>query len=208
MSKVLLTAQELKERIDYNDNRATAQPYLLLLRRKRQVVVDGDYGGEIKWVENITGNYMQMDTKEELIDYLRNDYYEDEDWEPDFSDITKVYIDEIDEVSNVFLTDKGYQEHLDANKHNLGKHDTYGIHAFRNKEIESLYALVDKCAELEKQVELLKEHMWISTNQLRGVSKAIAVHGTNIDTQFFIETYEKMAKDKEAVLEQIKGKDE
>lgn len=113
-------------------------------------VVDGDYGGELTWVENITGDYIQKETKKDLIDYLRKEYFEDENWTPEHSDITKCYIDYYEDTVNVFLTDQGYKDHLKINGHNIGKHDTFGIHAFRNKEIESLYNLIDESIENEK----------------------------------------------------------
>jgi hypothetical protein len=147
------TASELLERINNNDNRCTAKPYLLLLRRKMEKVVDGDYGGEKSYVENITGDYISRDTREELVNYLKEDYFGDENWQPDYSDITEIYVDEYDDTVNVFLTDEGYREHLNVNKHNLGKHDTYGIHAFRNKEIASVFNVIEKSAKLEQQLK-------------------------------------------------------
>jgi hypothetical protein len=149
MSK-FFTANELLERINGNDSRSTAKPYLLLLRRKMEKVVDGDYGGEKQFVENITGDYISRGTKEELITWLREEYFEDKSYEPEFSDITEIYVDEYADTVNVFLTDKGYQDHLSCNKHNLGKHDTYGIHAFRNKEIASVFNIIEEMARIER----------------------------------------------------------
>lgn len=145
------TAKELKERIEANDSRATAMPYLLLLRDKRPVVVDGDYGGERMYVENLTGDYMTGETRRELEKRLKDHGYDFDDI-TEHGAITEFYQDYKDETINVFLTDQGYKDHIEANGHNLRKHDTYGIHAFRNKEIKSLYALIDECIAQQKEL--------------------------------------------------------
>lgn len=160
----LFTAKELKERIDVNDNRCTAKPYLLLLRELKTIVVDGDHSGVPRYIENYTGDYVTADTKQELIDIIRSWYGSDEEeyyW-PDSRlekkyEIRQFYVDEFEYTINVFLTDQGYQDHLKINKHNLPKHDTYGIHAFRNKEIKSLFALIDKCIQADEKISELKE---------------------------------------------------
>lgn len=149
MSK-LFTATELLERMRNNDNRMTKDPYLLLLREKREVVVDKDYGGKPCWVEHVTGECISKETKEELVKELRG-YYEDDNWEPSSRDVSKIYVDKYEYTVNVFLTDKGYQEHMEVNGHNIPDHDTYGIHAFRNKEIESIFDIIKRMAEIEKE---------------------------------------------------------
>lgn len=154
----LYTAEELKKRMESNDNRSTAKPYLLLLRRHVPQVVDGNYGGSKEYVENITGDYWSRPTRAELETVLRVDYFEnDPTWEPKHGDITEIYTDIKYETVNVFLTDQGYQDHLKINKHNLGTHDTYGIHAFRNKEMLSLMSLVDEVIELKEKLKSAEE---------------------------------------------------
>ena len=147
----IYTAQELKERIESNDNRGTAMPYLLFLQERRELVAANDYGDSYKWVENITGDFCTFNTKEEAKAFLRNDYLDDDECEFDGNDIQKYAYHEIWETQNVFLTDKGYQDHLKENSHNLKEHRTYGTHAFRNKEIRSLYALIGKVISLEEE---------------------------------------------------------
>jgi len=154
--------KQLQKDIQENDNRCTAKPYLLLLRTKRQIVVDGDYSGERVYVENVTDDYQQFNTREEAEQYLIKEWYDDDEMQPEeigYGDIAEVYMDTIDIVDNVFLTDKGYKAHLEANAHNLGDHDTYGIHAFRNEEVKTMFEALDRVVELEEEVKQLKERL-------------------------------------------------
>jgi hypothetical protein len=157
------TAQELKERIVNNDNRSTAMPYLLLLEEKEKYVASDEYDSgnvEDMFVENYTGDYQVEKTKEELIEYFEmNGYFEDEDdskKQEIINSITPFRQGYNWRTRNVFLTDMGYQDHLDVNAHNLSEHRTYGIHAFRNKEIRSLYALIDSSIELQSRIRELE----------------------------------------------------
>jgi hypothetical protein len=57
--------------------------------------------------------------------------------------------------------------------------------------------------ELERKLELAREQVKISANQLEGVSLAIEEHGQNINVSFFIEEYKKMADSKRQCLKEI-----
>jgi hypothetical protein len=163
-----MTPEELLERIEKNDNRFTAQPYLLLLRMKRNYVTDGDCGGEKKYVEHYSGDYCTYDTLKEAIEDHKQ-YIEDYDCFygldgkeldeaiVDKFEIKEFYQGEYEETVNVFLTDEGYQDHLKLNAHNIRNHDTYGIHAFRNPEIEAMYNAIKECVELKKTVKSQQE---------------------------------------------------
>lgn len=144
------TAQELKERIDSNDNRCTAKPYLLLLQESVEVVVPEDmvHDGDC-WVETVSGDYLRFENEEEVKQWLKEN-----DYKCLKSNYQHYFYRELHETQNVFLTDKGYQDHLNVNSHNLRKHRTYGIHAWRNKEIASLYNLIDECLKLQHQLEI------------------------------------------------------
>jgi hypothetical protein len=152
------TAQELKDRIDSNDNRSTAKPYLLLLRERRKISCDPEHAYDgYEYVEQLSGDYVAFENLEKAIDWLSED---DPDYKYRESDVVKWYYQEIDETVNVFLTDKGVEDHYDLNRHNLRNPNTYGIHAFRNKEMRSLFNLIDdniskseKIADLESKLE-------------------------------------------------------
>ena len=156
----IYTAQELKKRIESNDNRCTAMPYLLLLQEKQTYIAHDDYAYdyEEKWVEHYSGDCLTADTREELILKLKENYCDE--WD-DLSKEVESKIESFKEghywkTENVFLTDKGYQDHLKENSHNLKEHRTYGTHAFRNKEIRSLYALIDESINLQKENQELR----------------------------------------------------
>jgi hypothetical protein len=149
----LLTARELKERIEKNDRRCTAMPYLLLLRETRKVSCDPDFNYDgTEYVEQLSGDYKSFKTKKEAIQWLAED---DPDYEYKKGDVVKWHYQEVDETKNVFLTDKGYEEHLKINRHNLRDYHSYGIHAFRNREVESLFSLIDTCIEQQQELNKL-----------------------------------------------------
>jgi len=161
----LYTAQELRERISTNDNRATAKPYLLLLQEKVKYAAHDEFdsgGVEDVYVEFYSEDHLKAATKKELVCRL-TEYYDD-----DLDSLAKAIKSIMHmreghywETENVFLTDKGYEDHKKVNGHNLREHRTYGIHAFRNKEIKSLFSLIDSHIDLEQKLEdclqLLKE---------------------------------------------------
>ena len=157
----VFTAKELKERIEKNDRRCTAEPYLLLLQEKETYVAHDDYAYpyEDKWVEEYTGDYHVESSREALIDYFKESYGDE------YDDISKELEGKIKPFKegyhwntvNVFLTDEGYKDHKKMNSHNLREHRTYGIHAFRNKEIRSIFALIDGSEKLQAENENYKE---------------------------------------------------
>ena len=136
----------LRDRILKNDSRFTALPYLLLLQEKREYVTKEGYGHDTKvvYVENISGDYCSFESKEDLLNWLNEGLEEDELYLKliDGEHYEKHTVGYYWETINVFLTDEGYQEHLNQNKHNLRNYRTFGIHAFRNPEIEQIYKII------------------------------------------------------------------
>lgn len=161
----LLTARELKKRLSENDNRCTARPYALLLRSKVPYTANPEYeSGRMEWVEHRTGDYLRFPTKKAAIEHFieeYQDYHGTNDGVNNDDAIVKYYNIKCHVMGthfvteNVFLTDAGYEDHKRCNGHNLGDHDTYGIHLKRNSEMESLLALVDRVIELEDQLAAL-----------------------------------------------------
>lgn len=132
---------ELKSRIQQNDNRCTALPYLLLLQEKRKYIAHPEYAhdAETIYVEHLTGDYHRESSEEAMKAWGRSYYGEDhEELELD-KDYEKFQEGYYWHTVNVFLTDKGYEEHMELNRHNIGEHRTFGIHAFRNPEFDSIY---------------------------------------------------------------------
>ncbi len=49
---------------------------------------------------------------------------------------------------NLFLTEKSAEAYIDVNRHNLDNPKTYGVHLYRNPEMEKLYEIIHKLAEV------------------------------------------------------------
>lgn len=141
-----LTIDQLAERVIHNDNRCTAQPYLLLLQEKRTYAAHPEYGTDTEqvWVETVYGNYKRFTSESEMIEWFK-EYEGDPEFEPAEGIHYETYREGYYwETTNVFFTDKGYQDHLELNAHNLGEHRTYGIHAFRNPEMKLILETLQK----------------------------------------------------------------
>jgi len=160
----LLSARELKARIKENDTRSTSLPYLLLLQEKEKYVAKEDYAfnTETVFVErNYDDTPLSAPSLEQLVEKY-NENVEEEDALPLEKWVKGKHYDILEmghswSTCNVFLTDKGYEDHLRANKHNLKQnHRTFGVHAFRNLEMRSLYALIDSHIALEDEFHKFK----------------------------------------------------
>jgi hypothetical protein len=152
--KSLLTARELQDRIKNNDKRCTAPPYLLLLQGKEEHVMRDGYGHDTKqvFVSYLCGDITQNESRDELVKELIEHGYDKDEASKSIEEFTIGYSWL---TQNVFLTDEGYKDHMKANGHNVkSDHRTMGIHAFRNLEMKSLLALIDRCVLLE---DALKE---------------------------------------------------
>lgn len=164
----LLTAKELKERISNNDNRMTASPYLLLIQEKRYMYSsDGDRGGERVFILD-EDEPKEFKSIKEMKEYFKEAYH---GTSKRFS-YKELYKREYFETVNVCLTDKGYEDHLVMNRHNLSEPRTFGIHAWRNNEIKSLLALVDSHISLEEENEKLKKALEKAKEYLFYIAKA------------------------------------
>lgn len=168
-----ITFQELQERIDKNDNRGTAKPYLLLLQEKEKYVAHPEYNHntETVWVERRSGDYTSFKSEKECLEWVKN-WYEDPFYEPEEDEDYEIHeMGHHWKTVNVFLTDKGYEEHLDQNRHNLRDFRSYGIHAFRNPEIKKMFEAIESCASLEKELTHLKELIKKARPWVQGLDK-------------------------------------
>lgn len=133
----------LQSRILNNDNRCTAFPYLLLLQEKEEYVTKEGYGNDTKvvYIETISGDYNEAESLGALISLWNDGLDEDEKTDKwiEGDNYEKHTVGYYWKTVNVFFTDLGYQEHLEKNAHNLKEHRTFGIHAFRNDEMNHIY---------------------------------------------------------------------
>ncbi len=125
-------------RIDTQDNRGTAKPIQYLLQVKRYMVVDGDYDYDkiLYYHSDMPG--IAKDTKEEAIEYLKEYGYTDKELIEEIKAITEVYIKYYWNTKQAFLTEEGFNKHIELNEHNLGEYRSYVVHSFRDPEMLNL----------------------------------------------------------------------
>lgn len=165
--------KNLSHEMKTQDNRFTAQPYALVVRQEVQNLLPIEYSEGIftLYDHGAAEEYREWD---EWIDSIRpddEDNFRDDKYKENFKEAIELgsfeemkdseledffevsinavkYNQEIKENSfNLFLTEKAYDEHLRVNRHNLVKPDSYGVHLFRNPEMEKLYNVIHKLAD-------------------------------------------------------------
>ena len=158
------------------DNRGTAQPYALVIRTKSIAWgFDPEYAGKntgLIWEES---TYLYEDFEQFKVDIIEYGYdtlleeineenvcsfYDLENSVIDLSDyeftITGYQIQQTADSSegtyqgNLFLTEKAAFQYIKNNRHNLNEPDTYGIHLYRNPEMEKLYKIIHKISDALK----------------------------------------------------------
>ena len=137
--------RELANKMKTQDNRCTAKPYFYTVRSLKDVAVpDGD-GDGVSYFDN-TGCCSM--TEQEMKDYCRE---RGEDFDDYVAKHCVRYGTKEDyEDENVFLTEAGYEQHMELNGHNyrhLKRSFSYLHHAFRNPEMESLWKALLEFAE-------------------------------------------------------------
>lgn len=130
--------QELAKEIRTQDSLCTAKPYFFGCRVVREYPVPDGYGGDKTYYLDKYGQ--GFDSKEELLE----NYPEHEDYL-----IKEVQVKFHKEVDNVFLTKKGYDQHLMLNRHNLRSPDAFLFHAFRNPEFDNLFKAIAEFDNLQ-----------------------------------------------------------
>ena len=148
---------ELATEMTTQDMRGTRMPHMFQIRDWKKVY-DAELNGDtVFWLDRL--NIIEIETVEDLIDYLKNDdieFDEDEikemwsDWKDMlFNDDLKDWLEEkqvdLEEYSyslepvytNCFLTAKAAQAHLESNHYHYHKDaDVYLNHAWRNPEAD------------------------------------------------------------------------
>ncbi len=148
---------ELAKEMTTQDPRRTRMPHLFQIRDWKKVYDAELNGNTIIWLDR--GNGIEIETVEDLIDYLKDgdvEYDEDEikemwaSWQDrmfdddlkDWFEENKIELEEYSyslepEYTNCFLTAKAAQEHLDRNNYHYHKKaDVYLNHAWRNPEAD------------------------------------------------------------------------
>lgn len=140
--------KELSKELNTQDNRCTADPLGFLIR-----YTDFEPGPEDLYDSNWRIDYYmdgdEFDSEEELREYIEKNYDKTEyGVESMISDGT-FYMRPVSKFeTNFFLTAKECEAHIKCNKHNLrGDPHSYGIHMFRNPEMEKLLKILKKIGD-------------------------------------------------------------
>jgi hypothetical protein len=140
--------RDLAREIEMQDNRATASPYFYVVQSKDTMIAPDGYGdGDTQYY---CSDRSEAHTKEQWAEIIAEENKEEEG-EEGFNpvDLEDFLDDECrafgthyyDREENVFLTEKGYKQHMELNAHNYRYYkETYSYvkFAFRNPEMEGL----------------------------------------------------------------------
>lgn len=140
----LVWLKEFLNRVDTQDNRATANPVQFLLQIKREYVAHPDYyNGQtdtIYWHSDMEST--RCKTQEEAVDWLKEYGYECEKLEKEIEQIEELKMNHYWETNQAFFSEEGLKQHIKLNGHNLGEYRDYVVHAFRNPEFWDLFRAI------------------------------------------------------------------
>lgn len=133
-------------RLNGQDNRATATPYIIVLQEKDRHPIPEECGyDESAFYDRTDGvtyrskeHYMQAFGETEWTDRL------EKSWD---KDVQEVYFKTFWEDVAWFFTYEGLEDHLRLNKHNYGETRSYIKFCYRNPEIQNLLTAVGLLVE-------------------------------------------------------------
>jgi hypothetical protein len=182
----------LTQKMKTQDNRGTAQPYGLVIGQKRRQITDWDMADDfmVYWDEGtydsfdeffnaIKEYYLEDEEQSNVVDYieehcedmdgLRYHAYQIGEEMGNDGGISVVGYTVVESFSNdhcggnFFLTDDAAKRYVEANKHNLTEPFTYGVHLYRNREMDKLYEVLGVLGQ-QLEVEKEKKCLWSKTN--------------------------------------------
>jgi len=135
---------QIAERMDGQDNRATANPIFIVQERRRVFGIDTDWTGDVCWLYD--GEEV-AETEDELERFLReNDLGTEEDC-LECGDLVKTgYIDTFERVQP-FFSRKAADDYIETNRHNLTDPRVYVDSAYRNKEWQAVRGVLLEMVE-------------------------------------------------------------
>lgn len=144
--------KELATEIKAQDNRATASPYFYIVKGLTQLVAPPGYGeGDSYYYSR---EREAAHTKDEWIPILKEHDEENgtsTDIDAFIVDCEEFGMHSVDVEENVFLTFKGYKEHMDLNGHNyrhLKDVHSFVKYAWRNPEMTALLKAIMAFADM------------------------------------------------------------
>ena len=143
--------QGLSREMKSQDNRATHNPYFVVKTTKRVIGMIPENSDDTIWIDMYSGDYTEYATKEEGIKDLKDSGHgviDAEDFLEEFG------VMEVEESMNFFLTERGYNQHMELNGHNYRystkKAYSYVDCAHRNPEYEGLVAAIHAIGESDE----------------------------------------------------------
>lgn len=113
--------------IKTQDNRITDSPIFIVERERTEWGYSHEYSDEYKWLHP-ENDYDEADEEEaERLDELDSQCEDTEGWQ-------KVYYKKYWEFVTACFTEKGCQDYLELNGHNLGKTRIFAAGSYRNNE--------------------------------------------------------------------------
>lgn len=137
--------KQIAEDISGQDNRGTASPMLILLQVKEEYVAHDEYNHDCEevFVEQVSGDNLRFKTEAEVLAWFNEDMMPEDHLKEleEGKHFDKFHMGYCWRTENVFFSDKGYEEHMAMNSHNYrkGAVRSYGIYAFRNPEMKTIY---------------------------------------------------------------------
>lgn len=123
---------EIGALIRTQDNRITDQP-IFVVEKSKMVVTDPDYGyDDEEWVDTDSCEHeVATETIARRLDALKDGWRDTGKWE-------KHYLKEVWVFVTACFTEKGCEEYLKLNGHNLGKTRIYAYSTYRNHEYQAV----------------------------------------------------------------------
>jgi len=138
---------DLSNEIKKQDNRSTGAPYYYVVKCVNEVQAPEGNGLYTKYVDMQSGDYQTYDSREECKNQLIKDGWFEDEAEKTAENLERHEFAEAFTEKNIFLTERGYKEHLDLNGHNYRHHKkfySYVKHAFRNPEVKTLLEIIGR----------------------------------------------------------------
>ena len=123
--------REIAELIKTQDNRMTDQPLFLVQEQVTDYGFDSDYSDDYVWINHEYDCNIACDRLSEILD--RRD-----DMCRSTFGYEKVYVQKRWEFVTACFTEKGCQNYLNINGHNLGKTRIYAHGSYRNNEYQTV----------------------------------------------------------------------
>ena len=128
MNKELL---EISKNIKTQDNRITSYPMFVFQQLKRDWGYDEAYSDDFQWVNGDDSEEEADKERVEDLELMRDDFTDTAPW-------YKCYYKDRWEFVTACFTEKGCQNYLNRNKHNLGKTRIYVESGWRNDEYNTV----------------------------------------------------------------------